>query len=420
MGFIGGTLQRDFVARVKDRERERLLAASIDVGKRTAAAMVCDFWGEIVVEPFSFPLNEHGFSKLSLSLAGAAQARDALWIRIGLEQAGHYHHNLLARLSAESYEIALLNPAQVAENRNQDLLRSLKSDARDLGAIADLVIRGKGRGPEQPNEAMARQLILATQRARKIKARSALKNQILATLDLVFPGLGDCFENLFESRFARLLLAHGFDPPRVRHLGAARLRSFCCNRGLRPTRAKVAQVVAAAHDALLLPEAQRALHAKLLARDASLLDRLDEEIAALEQDMAEVLIDTPAAVLTTMPGVAVVRASNYGAALGDPGRFRSAAQVYRLSGLVPRHYESAGRRRAGTHISKEGSVALRQAILELGMGLRLSHHGFRSYARSLEGRGKGPGVIACALGRKANRIAFAMVREQRSFESSRS
>ena len=45
MGFIGGGLRERFVDRVKDVDAGRLLAEPIDVGKRSAAAMVCDFWG---------------------------------------------------------------------------------------------------------------------------------------------------------------------------------------------------------------------------------------------------------------------------------------------------------------------------------------------------------------------------------------
>lgn len=59
----------------------------------------------------------------------------------------------------------------------------------------------------------------------------------------------------------------------------------------------------------------------------------------------------------------------YGAALGDPSRFERSAQVYRLSGLVPRQYESTGRHRGGARISREGKVELRQAILELARRL---------------------------------------------------
>jgi transposase len=114
-------------------------------------------------------------------------------------------------------------------------------------------------------------------------------------------------------------------------------------------------------------------------------------------------------VLTSIPHIGVVRAFNYGGAVGDIGRFTGPDQVYKLSGLVPKLYESAGKRRGGAAISRAGKVELREAILELGKGLRQGHPDFGDYARRMKQRGKPGGVILCALGHRANRLAFAMI-----------
>lgn len=380
MGFIGGELRESFVERIRQADPGRLLAVSIDVGKHSAAAMVCDFWGEVLTPPFTFELNERGFEDFTGNLARAEAVRGATWVRIGLEQAGHYHRPLKARLEAHGLKVTLFNPAQVKENRNQDLLRSIKSDATDLAAMAELLIRGKGREAADLDDAIAIQGALAAHRSRKVKARTAL---------------------------------------RVRRLGMERLRRFCSKRGVVLKRAKATQIVEAAQLAFNLPGAISDLHARLLAADVSLLARLDLEVARTEGELSEILPQTPAAILTTIPLVAVVRASNYGGAVGDPTRFKRAAQVYRLSGLVPKLYESAGKKRSGTHISREGKVELRQAIIDLGGALRQGHPDFARYADELRARGKHKGVVRCALGQRANRVAFAMMRDQRPFDPAR-
>lgn len=102
--------------------------------------------------------------------------------------------------------------------------------------------------------------------------------------------------------------------------------------------------------------------------------------------------------------------------MGDITRFGSAAQIYRLSGMVPKLYESAGKRRGGLAISRTGKVELREAIIELGKGLRLGDPDFGDYARRMKQRGKPGGIILCALGHRANRVAFAMMRDQREFD----
>ena len=419
MGFIGGDLRQGFISRIRGEDPGRLLALPIDVGKHAGAAMVCDFWGEIIAKPFEFALNERGFQDLAVALARAEAEREVSWVRVGLEQAGHYHRPLQARLEAHGLDVTLFNPAQVKANRNQDLLRSLKSDARDLAAMAELLIRGKGRRSIAGDDAIVMQAAVASHRSRKVKARTALKNQIQATLDLVFPGLSGCFDALLDTKLGRVLIDEAMTPERVRRLGPERLRRFCFNRGVVVRRAKAQQVVAAAQVAFALPPAVSAVHAKLLAADVGLLQRLDSEISWAEAELADILPRTPAQILTTMPRVAVVRASNYGGAVGDITRFRNAAQVYRLSGLVPRLYESAGKKRVATHISREGKVELREAILDLGNALRQGHADFARYAAELLSRGKPKGVVRCALGQRANRVAFAMMRDQRPFDPAR-
>jgi transposase len=419
MGFIGGDLQERFVERVRGVDSGRLLAVPIDVGKASAAALVCDFWGEVVVPPFTFPLTEPGVQRLRLAVARAEAGRDAAWVRAGLEQAGHYHRTLLSRLVEIGLDVVLLNPAQVKENRNQSLLRSLKSDAIDLGAMAELLIRGKGRPASAGEDALAAQAALTAHRSRKVKARTAVKNHVHASLDLVFPGLAGCFADLLDTRLGRLLLAEGLEPERVRRLGPERLRVFCARRGVTVRRAKALQVVEAARDSLGLPPQVRAVHAQVLAADVALLGALDTAIDRAETELAAILPQTPAGILTTMPRVGVVRASSYGAGVGDPSRFRTAAQVYRMAGLVPRLYESAGRRRAHTSISREGKAELRGAIIELGRALRQGDPDFARYGAELVARGKAPGIVACALGHRANRVAFAMVRDQIPYDPKR-
>ena len=416
MGFIGGDLQERFVERVRGADPTRLLAVPIDVGKASAAAMVCDFWGEVVTPPFTFALTEAGVQVFTSAVAKAEALRDAAWVRAGLEQAGHYHRTLLVRLEQVGIEVALLNPAQVKENRNQSLLRSLKSDATDLGAMAELLVRGKGHSAAPVDDAMATQAALVAHRARKVKARSAVKNHIHASLDLVFPGFAACFSDLLDAKLGRLLLAEGMSPERIRRLGAERLRTFCAHRGVLVQRRKALEIVEAAKGALTLPPQAGGVHADVLASDVALLGTFDRTIAAAEEGLTEVLPRTPSGILTTMPRVGVVRASSYGAALGDPARFRTAAQVYRMSGLVPRLYESAGRRRSHTSISREGKAELREAIIELGRALRQGDQDFARYAEQLAARGKASGIIACALGHRANRVAFALVRDQVPFD----
>lgn len=145
---------------------------------------------------------------------------------------------------------------------------------------------------------------------------------------------------------------------------------------------------------------------------------LDEQVAQAEEHLGVLLPLTPFAVLTTVPGWATVRASAYGAAVGSPDRWPGPRQIYRAAGLSPMQYESAGKRRDGA-ISREGSAELRRALIDLGVGLWLNDPAAKTYAAGLRARGKKGGVIACALAHRANKIAYALVRDQRPYDPSR-
>jgi transposase len=64
-------------------------------------------------------------------------------------------------------------------------------------------------------------------------------------------------------------------------------------------------------------------------------------------------------------------------------------------------------------------VPLRRALLDLGIGLWHQDPAAGSYASGLRERGKPGGVIVCALAHRANKIAYAMVRDQKPYDPSR-
>lgn len=419
MTFVNGDLQARFMARVRGVDPQRCLVVPVDVGKASAVALVADHYGEILVAPFEFTLTEAGFGVLAAAITRAQAQRDGVIVRVGVEAAGHYHRTLVARLRAGGLEVVELNPRAVKDARGQQLLRTLKNDARDCGAMAELLIRGSGRPPQCRDEALAAQAAWVAHRRRKVAAQVVLSNQIHGQLDLIFPGLTGCFANGLDAASLRVLIRDLPDPDRVRRLGVEGVLRFVRRRGVRMWRSKAEQVVQAAQQALRLPPTERIAPLTVLVADWALFESLNQQIQHATNQLAALLPDTPAGVLLGIPGVGVLTASSYGAAIGDPSRYRDAAAAYRASSLVPVTYESAGRARPRTGISREGSVELRRAIVDLGRGVGLHHPDFITYRRQLLSRGKPPLVAMIAVGHRAHRLTFAMLRSQRPFDTER-
>ena len=386
---------------------------AVDVGKTTAAVLVTDAARRRLLGPVEFVMTGSGVGRV----IGSARAvlPDGV-VRVGVEAAGHYHRPLLSGSVWPGWEVVELNPAHVAEQRRVMGRRRVKTDAIDLDAITELLLAGRGTPVSEPAAAVGALTGWAAHRRRRVATRSATKNQLLGQLDRCFPGLTVALPDVLGTKVGRLIATHFADPDRLAALGAARFVRFAAHRGVQVRMPLAQRCVAAARDALPGPEAVVAR--QVLVADLALLADLDVQIDQADAQLARLLPATPFATLTTVPGWGIVRAGSYGAAVGDPGRWPGAKQLYRASGLSPKHYESAGKRRDGT-ISREGSVELRRALIDLGIGLWLADPAARRYGQALRARGKKGAVIGCAMAHRANKIAYAMVRDQTGYQPDR-
>jgi transposase len=387
---------------------------AVDVGKNTASLSVTDAGRHRLLGPVDFAMTAPA---LAAVLERVCAVLPAVAVKVGIEAAGHYHRPLLVSgMWPAGWQVLELSPARVAEQRRVQGRRRVKTDAIDLEAITELVLAGHGVPVTARAAAVIELTGWAMHRSRRVLTRTATKNQLLAQLDRCFPGVTLALPDVLGTRIGRLVAVEFADPHRLAALGVTRFVRFAAHRGLRVRRSAAERLVAAARAALPAPEAVVAR--QVLADDLVLLAGLDAQIVAAEAHIARLLPDTPFAPLITVPGWGVVRAGNYGAAVGDPQRWPGARQIYRASGLSPAQYESAGKRRDGT-ISREGSVALRRALIDLGIGLWHADPAAKSYGQALRARGKKGGVIGCAMAHRANKIAYAMVRDQTGYDPSR-
>ncbi|HVA07592.1 MAG TPA: transposase [Acidimicrobiales bacterium] len=292
--FIGGDLQAEFMGRLRGIDPGRCLVVPVDVGKSMAMSLVADHYGEVVTAPFEFDLTESGVANLIEAVAQAERSRSAVVVRVGVEAAGHYHRTAVARLRKAGLEVVELNPGAVKQARSQQLLRALKSDACDLDAMAELLTRGAGRPPEDRDQALLTQVAWTAHRRRKVKARTALTNQVLAQIDFIFPGLQGCFTTgVLTSKAGRILVRDLVEPSRIKRLGDEGLRRFVARRGVRLTGPKAASIIAAARNARSLSEEELKARNAVFSADIVLLDYLDTIIEEAEQQLSEVLGAAP-------------------------------------------------------------------------------------------------------------------------------
>jgi transposase len=128
------------------------------------------------------------------------------------------------------------------------------------------------------------------------------------------------------------------------------------------------------------------------------IEFLDSEIAAVERHIAaEALRSAEIRRLMTVPGVNVICAASFMAAVGEIRRFQNPRSLTGYLGLDPRVYQSGSAPATGGHISKQGSASTRWALVEAAWSVVRQpgpQHAF--YQRLRARRGHGIAVVASA------------------------
>ena len=165
---------------------------------------------------------------------------------------------------------------------------------------------------------------------------------------------------------------------------------------------------------LALPAALAATVAPLSRVIAQVTETLAEVDARLATYAAQ---DSVVQRLRTVPGVGVVVGLTFRAFVDDVHRFARAAQVSAAIGLVPREDSSAERRHRG-HISKAGPRELRSLLVQAAWACWRSHGSatLRAWVERLAAR-RGRRVAVVALARRLSRILFAVWRNQTAFDA---
>jgi transposase len=125
---------------------------------------------------------------------------------------------------------------------------------------------------------------------------------------------------------------------------------------------------------------------------------LDREIEQVERMVAKQMLTWPEAKrLMTVPGVNLIAAASFLAAVGDIARFRSPEKLVAYLGLDPRVRQSGEQPARSGSISKRGSVSARWALVEATWSVVNQPGPLRAfYLRIRARRGHGKAIVATA------------------------
>ena len=162
---------------------------------------------------------------------------------------------------------------------------------------------------------------------------------------------------------------------------------------------------------LELPEDERDTIAGCLRH----VDFLDAEVTALDQAIAREALRSRAALrLMTVPGVSVITASTFIAAIGDIDRFHSARKLVGYLGLDPRVRQSGpGPARHG-RITKQGSAPVRHVLVEAAWVTVRAPGPLRAFHERVRAR-RGAQVAAVATARKLAGLFWCLLMREQDY-----
>jgi transposase len=145
------------------------------------------------------------------------------------------------------------------------------------------------------------------------------------------------------------------------------------------------------------------------------IDFLDSEVAAVERLIAQQALEWPEIRrLMTVPGVNLICAASFMAAIGDVTRFFTSRKLVAYLGLDPKVRQSGEAPARSGRISKRGSASARWALVEAAWSVVLQPgplHAF--YERTRARRGHGKAVVATA--RKLAVLFWCMLKRREDY-----
>jgi transposase len=316
---------------------------------------------------------------------------------VALESTGVYWQPVY-HVRSEAVEVVLANSRDVRQRPGK------KTDKSDATWMADLLAHGLITPSFVPPPQIRAFRDLTRTRVSLVQRRTQAKNRVYQMLEDTNIKLASVVSDVFgQSGRRRLdaLVAGARDPAKLsaRALGTLRRKM--------PQREVALEGQCPAH------------HARRIAGALELVDVLGRQIAAMDQQLQELLSEVAPQLeqLDSLPGVNEMTARAIIAEIGlDMRRFGSASRLSAWAGLSPGNNESAGKRRRGR--TRKGNRYLRRVLVQWAWATRKTSTFLGRTFRRLEAR-FGSKKAAMAVAHKLLVIIYHLLLEGTFYEEER-
>jgi len=265
----------------------------------------------------------------------AAHAQDPGQVAVGIETDRGL---LVGALLAAGYQVYAVNPQVVSHYRNRHGSSRAKSDRGDAKVLADLVRNDRhNHRPVAGDSPLVK--VLARAHQNLIWSRQRHVNALRSALRDFYPGALSALGAQLAEPEALAVLTLAPTPEQGRRLTRAAVRRALVGAGRRRNlQARVVAVHAAlAAPQLAAPATVEAAYREVVVALVAMLRCLNEQVAALEEQLAaRFAVHPDAAILRSQPGLGVVLGARVLGEFGDaPHRYATAKGRKAFAGTAP-------------------------------------------------------------------------------------
>jgi len=416
---IGGSKGNILAERIKSTPVEKTMIVPIEIGKNSHKALLADYGGSIFKDSFEFHSSQEGITFLNNTICKVAKEYHIEGVFVGMEATGHYFKKPAESLYMLGYEnIFVLNPLTTSQFRKAGLTWS-KTDEIDLRAIGQALIGGYGTlyRPEEPIWGDLREI--CRYRRFQVRRQTALKNKIHTLLDMLLPGVGNLkmFKNPHLWHPASLEFLNKYPSvAAVSRLRPAYIVKFFLRRGRRLSSEDGYHLLDWSRQTFSYESPATSTRQEILKSLTCELRQLSQNISKLEVEILGHLVKLPAVLLLSIYYLGPIRAGEFAGEIAHLEQYPTSRAFIKAAGLDPTRYQSVNRESPHHSISKKGSRTLRYISVMIGNALMIHNDYFSFYAKQLMLRGKSKDCACVATADRFLRVAFQMLKEQKTFQ----
>lgn len=321
----------------------KLLCVPIDYAKEAHMVMFCNGHGDVIRKPFAVKNNLKGVEYLMDQVSRSCKHRgiNNEHVFFGGEDTGSYADNFISNLRNNNWLVAGVNPKD-AKDQRANLQAS--TDRLDLIGIAKTLLNKRGNCRPAQSGTYLNLRNLTRHRRRLVHLKTAVRNQIHAVVDRLFPGFLDEKKSGINpfSKGSLWLMQDRFSSTQIRRRRMkALIKSLRRHHTSKPERSSK-KLKEYASQVLVPPDEYLSTLQLSLSQHVKHYRCLLENIEQLEKEIAIWLAQTTGAFLTSIKGVGITLASGVAGEIGDPLHQKPLHNLVSYAGIIPNVKQTGG------------------------------------------------------------------------------